>query len=59
MEERRARAEFWLRLSLSGNETEYGAVLRFEWKLFARTTEIQSRADLLTSSAALTFAAGD
>jgi outer membrane protein len=25
----------------------------------ARTTEIQSRADLLTSSAALTFAAGD
>ena len=167
-EERRARAEFWPRLSLSGsadqavqryrvgpptgtftmNETEYGAFLRFEWKLFdgferenavreaaalrgaadadlaalelrairevwkayadvktalrkheyalalvaasqeaydatlesyrsaglasvldllaaerdlarARTTEIQSRADLLTSSAALTFAAGD
>jgi hypothetical protein len=46
-------------LSLSGNGTEYGAFLRFEWKLFARTTEIQSRADLLTSSAALTFAAGD
>jgi outer membrane protein len=167
-EERRARAEFWPRLSFSGsadqavqryrvgpptgtftmNETEYGAFLRFEWKLFdgferenalreaaalrgaadadlaalelrairevwkayadvktalrkheyalallaasqeayeatlesyraaglasvldllaaerdlarARTTEIQSRADLLTSSAALTFAAGD
>ena len=167
-EERRARAEFWPRLSLSGsvdqavqryrvgpptgtftmNETEYGAFLRFEWKLFdgferenalreaaalrgaadadlaalelrtirevwkayadvktalrkheyalallaasqeayeatlesyrsaglaslldllaaerdlarARTTEIQSRADLLTSPAALTFAAGD
>jgi outer membrane protein len=167
-DERRARAEFWPRLSLSGsvdqtvqryrvappagrftmNETEYGAFLNFEWKLFdgferenalreatslrgaaeadlaalelrairevwkayadvktalrkhefavalltasqeayestlesyrtaglatvldllaaerdlarARTTEIQSRADLLTTSAALTFAAGD
>jgi len=167
-EERRARAEFWPRLSLSGsagqavqryrtgppfgtftmNETEYGAFLNFEWKLFdgferdnalreanslrgaaeadlaaialrairevwkayadvktalrkhefalalliasheayestlqsyqsaglatvldllaaqrdlarARTTEIQSRAELLTTSAALTFAAGD
>jgi outer membrane protein len=167
-EERRARAEFWPRLSLSGsagqyvqrfragppfgtftaNETEYGAFLNFEWRLFdgferdnalreataqrgaaeadlatlelrairqvwkayadvktalrkheyavalliasqeayeaalesyrsaglatvldllaaqrdlarARTTEIQSRADLLTTSAALTFAAGD
>jgi outer membrane protein TolC len=167
-EERRARAEFWPRLSLSGsvdqavqryrvgppfgrfttNETEYGAFLNFQWKLFdgferenalreatslrsaaeadlaalelrairdvwkayadvktalrkheyalalltaseeayastlesyrtaglatvldllaaerdlarARTTEIQSRAELLTTSAALTFAAGD
>ena len=167
-EERRARAEFWPRLSLSGsvdqaiqryrvgpptgtftaNDTEYGAFLNFEWKLFdgferenavreataqrgaaeadlaalelrairevwkayadvktalrkheyalallaasqeayeatlesyrsaglatvldllaaerdlarARTTEIQSRTDLLTASAALTFAAGD
>jgi outer membrane protein len=167
-EERRAQAEFWPRLSLSGsagqnvqrfragppfgtftaNETEYGAFLNFEWRLFdgferdnalreataqrgaaeadraalelrairqvwkayadvktalrkheyavalltasqeayeatlasyrsaglatvldllaaqrdlarARTTEIQSRADLLTTSAALTFAAGD
>jgi outer membrane protein len=167
-EERRARAEFWPRLSLSSsvgravqryragppfdtftrNETEYGAFLNFEWKLFdgferdnalreatslrgvaeadlaalelrairevwkayadvktalrkhefalafltasqeayestlesyrsaglatvldvlaaqrdlarARTTEIQSRAELLTTSAALTFAAGD
>ena len=167
-DERRARAEFWPRLSLSGsvgqnvqryrvgppfgtfttNETEYGAFLNFEWKLFdgferenalreatsqrgaaeadlaalelrairevwktyadvktalrkheyalalltaseeayastfesyrtaglatvldmlaaqrdlarARTTEIQSRAELLTTSAALTFAAGD
>jgi len=167
-DERRTRAEFWPRLSLSGsvgqavqryrvgppfgtftmNETEYGAFLNFEWKLFdgferenalreatsqrgaaeadlaalelrairevwktyadvktalrkheyalalltaseeayastfesyrtaglatvldmlaaqrdlarARTTEIQSRAELLTTSAALTFAAGD
>ena len=167
-DERRARAEFWPRLSFSGsagqvvqryrvgppfdtftrNETEYGAFLNFEWKLFdgferenalreatslrgaaeadltalelkairevwkayadvktalrkheyalalltaseeayastlesyrsaglatvldvlaaqrdlarARTTEIQSRAELLTTSAALTFAAGD
>jgi outer membrane protein len=167
-DERRAQAEFWPRLSLSGsagqavqryragppfgtftrNDTEYGAFLNFEWKLFdgferdnalreatsqrgaaeadlaalelrtmrevwkayadvktalskheyalalltasedayestlesyraaglatvldllaaqrelarARTTEIQSRADLLTTSAALTFAAGD
>jgi outer membrane protein len=167
-DERRARAEFWPRLSLSGsvgqtvqryrvgppfgrfttNETEYGAFLNFEWNLFdgferenalreatslrgaadadlaafelrairevwkayadvktalrkheyalalltaseeayastlesyrsaglatvldllaaqrdlarARTTEIQSRAELLTTSAALTFAAGD
>ena len=53
-DERRARAEFWPRLSLSGsvgqavqryrvgppfgtftmNETEYGAFLNFEWKLF-------------------------
>jgi outer membrane protein TolC len=53
-EERRARAEFWPRLSFSGsvgqavqryragppsgtftmNETEYGAFLNFEWKLF-------------------------
>jgi len=53
-DERRARAEFWPRLSLSGsvgqavqryrvgppfgtftmNETEYGAFLSFEWKLF-------------------------